>query len=171
MQTLAIEWGKKRASAPAVDRVNTAPPAAIPGEFAGLGARVLVVEDNAVNQKVAMMLLTKLGIRVDVAGHGREALDMLRMLPYDLVFMDCQMPEMNGYEATQAIRRLDGPTATVPIIAMTADVVTGSRERCAEAGMDDFVGKPVQVEALTRALRTWLNPAAALARKAEARHQ
>ena len=165
MNALAMEWAKKTApasekagreaagKAPATTRASSAP-----GEFAGLGIRVLVVEDNAVNQKVAVTLLGKLGVRVDVAGHGREALEMLRILPYDLIFMDCQMPEMNGYDATAEIRRMPGPVAGVPVIAMTADVMEGSQERCAAAGMNDFIAKPVQINVLAQALRAWLRP-------------
>jgi CheY-like chemotaxis protein len=81
---------------------------------------------------------------------------MIRMLPYDLVFMDCQMPEMNGFEATIEIRGMTGPARSVPIIALTADVITASRDRCIEAGMNDYIAKPVEPEALVRALRTWL---------------
>jgi PAS domain S-box-containing protein len=127
-----------------------------PGEFSGSGARVLVVEDNAVNQKVAVMLLAKFGVRADVAGHGREAVDMMRLLPYDLILMDCQMPVMNGFEATTEIRGMDGAAGRVPILALTADVITASRERCLGAGMNDFIAKPIEPEALVRALRTWL---------------
>jgi CheY-like chemotaxis protein len=157
MNTIATQWARRNGT------VNEAPreqrPVALPaanGQFAELGARVLVVEDNAVNQKVAMMLLTKLGVRVDVAGHGREAIEMVKMLPYDLIFMDCQMPEMNGYEAAAAIRRLEGPKSRMPIVAMTADVIAGVQERCRAAGMDDFVPKPVEIPSLAAALQTWL---------------
>lgn len=114
--------------------------------------RVLVVEDNAVNQKVAVMMLMRLGVRADVAGNGKEALGMLRLLPYDVVLMDCQMPEMNGYEATAEIRKMEGANRHVRIIAMTADVMVGSRERCLNAGMDDFVSKPVKLDHLAQAL-------------------
>jgi two-component system sensor histidine kinase/response regulator len=132
---------------------STASDSAMSGAF---DARVLVVEDNAVNQKVAVRLLAKLAIRADVAANGREAVEMWRLLPYDLVLMDCQMPEMNGYEATAEIRVLEGPDQHVPIIALTADAVEGARERCLEAGMDDIVTKPVTFENLARALKTWL---------------
>ena len=132
-----------------------------PGEFSGSGARVLVVEDNAVNQKVAVMLLAKFGLRADVAGHGREAVNMMRLLAYDLILMDCQMPVMNGFEATTEIRGMDGAAARVPILALTADVITASRERCIAAGMNDFIAKPIEPEALVRALRTWLPQAQA----------
>jgi CheY-like chemotaxis protein len=119
---------------------------------------VLVVEDNAVNQKVAVMLLAKLGVRADLASDAREALEMLRILPYDLVLMDCQMPEMNGYEATQEIRRMTGTNRNVPVVALTADVIGGTKERCLQARMNDLLTKPVDLESLSRALRTWLKP-------------
>jgi CheY-like chemotaxis protein len=120
------------------------------------GARVLLVEDNAVNQKVALLLLAKLGFRADAACDGRKALEMLEMSAYDLVFMDCQMPEMNGYEATTQIRLREGSGPRIPIIALTADAAGEYRERCLEAGMDDVITKPVTLQDLDRALATWL---------------
>jgi PAS domain S-box-containing protein len=155
MTTLATAWAGKR-QVPVKPVQATPAGAHVSGEFAGRCVRVLVVEDNAVNQKVAVMMLAKLGVRADVAGHGREAVELTRTIPYDLVLMDCQMPEMNGYEATAEIRRREGPGARLPIVALTADVIDGCRERCTEAGMDDFVAKPVQIDALARALRLWL---------------
>ena len=127
---------------------------------------VLVVEDNAINQKVAVMLLEKLGILADVAANGREGVMKLRSRPYDAVFMDCQMPEMNGYEATAHVRLAPGPNQRVPIIAMTAQAIEGSRERCLEHGMDDFISKPIKLDDLIRVLKKWnlptrLAPAAA----------
>jgi CheY-like chemotaxis protein len=129
---------------------------ALQGEFAMHHATVLVVEDTVVNQKVAILQLRKLGVRADVAANGQEGVDMLRMRPYDLVLMDCQMPVMNGYEATGQVRAMHGPNGGIPIIAMTADAVSGSRERCLQAGMDDFISKPVAIEELSRVLRAWL---------------
>jgi signal transduction histidine kinase/CheY-like chemotaxis protein len=123
------------------------------GKFAGLSLRVLVVEDNVVNQKVASRLLERLGLRADVAGHGREAVEMLEMMPYDLVFMDCQMPEMNGYEATAEIRRREGGNRHVPIIAMTAEATVTSREKCLVAGMDSYISKPVRLDDIVEALK------------------
>ncbi len=119
-------------------------------------ARVLVVEDNAVNQMVAARLLEKLGCRVDVAANGREAVEMVGLLPYDAIFMDCQMPEMDGFEATQEIRRREGSSVRRPIIAMTANAMQGDRERCLDAGMDDYISKPIRKADLTEALERHL---------------
>ena len=117
--------------------------------------RVLVAEDNTVNQLVAVRLLERLGCRVDVAGNGAEAVQMAARLPYSLIFMDCHMPEMDGFEATLEIRRREselGLTAT-PIVALTASVLQEDRDRCASTGMDGIIGKPVQPEELAQALR------------------
>jgi CheY-like chemotaxis protein len=118
------------------------------------GVRVLVAEDNVVNQKVAIRLFKRFGIRADVAANGLEAIHMFDLMPYDLVFMDCQMPEMDGYTASREIRR-QGGSRQVPIIAMTADATAGARRLCVEAGMDDYLCKPVKIEALFAILRTW----------------
>jgi CheY-like chemotaxis protein len=118
--------------------------------------RVLVAEDNAINQKVAMRLLEKLGCRVDVAATGKEAVEMIELLPYDLVFMDCQMPEMDGFEATRLVRQKEMVTGRhVPIVAMTAHAMQGDRENCLAAGMDDYIAKPVQQQQLSLALETF----------------
>jgi CheY-like chemotaxis protein len=119
--------------------------------------RVLVVEDNPVNQKVAGRMLANLGCRVDMAANGREALDLLSRLPYDVVFMDCMMPEMDGYDATTAIRKIPGPRSKTPIVAMTANAMQGDRERCLTAGMDDYISKPVRAEQLQGAIARWAN--------------
>ncbi len=119
-------------------------------------AKVLLVEDNVVNQRLAVRLLEKLGCQVAVAVNGREAVAMLAAQPYDLVFMDCQMPEMDGYEATRTIRAGGAPGATVPIVAMTANAMRGDRERCIEAGMDDYVSKPIRSEDLSTMLQRWI---------------
>jgi CheY-like chemotaxis protein len=105
--------------------------------------RVLVAEDNLVNQLVTVRLLETRGFAVDVASDGRRAVDMHTKAPYDVIFMDCQMPELDGYDATREIRRYDGETRHTPIIAVTANTLPGDAERCFEAGMDSFIGKPI----------------------------
>ena len=147
---------------------------------------ILVAEDNPINQKVAVKMIEKLGYRVDVAGNGREAVEALERIPYALVFMDCQMPEMDGFKATRLIREREKPDALcvthdesreasphesvsvsdtrhsspvtrhVPIIAMTANAMQEDRERCLAEGMDDYVSKPVSAQSLRAVLQRWL---------------
>jgi len=116
---------------------------------------VLVVDDHTTNQKVGRLMLENLGCSVDVSANGREAVQMLDLLPYDVVFMDCEMPEMDGFEATAEIRRRHAAKRHVPIVAMTAKAVQGDRERCLGAGMDDYISKPVRLEDLEAALLRW----------------
>jgi CheY-like chemotaxis protein len=121
--------------------------------------RVLVAEDNVINQKVAVRLLEKLGCRIDVAANGQEAVTMLVQFAYDVIFMDCQMPEMDGFAATAAIRQREASTGRhVPIIAMTANAMQGDRENCLAAGMDDYVSKPVSFDSLVVMMRKWAAP-------------
>jgi two-component system, sensor histidine kinase and response regulator len=121
-----------------------------------ISIRVLVVEDNIINQKVAVRMLEKLGCRVDVAANGAKALDALAGYTYDLVFMDCQMPEMDGFTATAAIRERERQTDRhLPIIAMTANAIRGDREQCLAAGMDDYISKPVDFDSLSLVLQRW----------------
>lgn len=123
-----------------------------------LSARVLVVEDNIVNQKMAVRMLDKMGCRVDVAANGSEAMEKIETSTYDLIFMDCQMPEMDGYETTAAIRRRPNGSKHIPIIAMTAHAMQGDREKCLQAGMDDYISKPIRKESLTEMVRKWTAP-------------
>ncbi len=120
---------------------------------------ILVVEDNPVNQKVAVHLLSRLGCVSHVAHNGAEALEMIQTYAYDLVLMDCQMPVMDGFEASKAIRRAGGRLLNIPIIALTASVLPGQRARCLAAGMNDYLAKPILKEALEAMLQHWLNPA------------
>ncbi len=106
-----------------------------------------------VNQKVAVQMLRKLGCSADIASNGFEALRMALAFPYDVILMDCQMPEMDGYEATRRIRDTIGQKT--PIVAMTANAMLGDREKCLEAGMDDYLSKPVKQEGLRQMLLKW----------------
>jgi CheY-like chemotaxis protein len=115
--------------------------------------RILLVEDNVVNQKVATSMLQRLGFRVDLAGNGVEAVQLARVLPYDAIVMDCQMPEMDGYEAVRRIRAEEEPDRHIWIIAMTADALAGTREACLSAGMDDYITKPVTLDQLRARLQ------------------
>ena len=121
------------------------------------GVRALVVEDHAINREILVELLQQLGIEADVAVNGREAVAMVRAKEYDIVFMDIQMPEMDGIMATREIRKLDkAGVDRLPILAMTADALAGDRERSLDAGMNDHLNKPIDPDALGTALRQWL---------------
>jgi len=121
-------------------------------------AHVLLAEDNPTNQMVAALMLRGLGCHVEIANDGREAVNMLEADTFDLVFMDCEMPEMNGFEATEEIRRRGNGNAHVPILALTAQAMQGDRERCLEVGMNDYLTKPVRVDAFVASLQQWLPP-------------
>ena len=130
-------------------------PAASPRLW-GSAPCVLVAEDSPVNQTVAVRTLERVGCQADVARSGREALAMLASRHYDAVLMDCQMPELDGYEATAELRRREGAGQHTPVIAMTGDAMDGDRERCLEAGMDDYLSKPIERAALVAVLDRWL---------------
>jgi CheY-like chemotaxis protein len=125
-----------------------------------------LAEDNPVNQKVALTMLKRFGIQADVVANGLEALDALVGVAYDLVLMDCQMPDMDGFEATRRIRGRERGSRRLPVVAMTANAMAGDRERCIEAGMDDYIPKPVRIPDLHHALSRWL-PEGSLAPLAE----
>ncbi len=138
--------------------------------FAGLESsekkrrRILIVDDHQVNQQLAVMMIERLGHKADLASNGQEAVDACLTIPYDVVFMDCQMPVMDGYEATRAIRkverekaeRLTSHLSRLPIIAMTANAMPEDREKCLEAGMDDYLTKPIRANDLAQVLKKWL---------------
>lgn len=140
------------AHATSVDISNQLPTAHPASSEAFRGFRVLLVEDNSVNQVVGKRMLERLGCHVEVAANGLEAVRVSNNASYDIIFMDCQMPEMDGFAATRDIRRLEGDAARTPIIAMTASAFTEDKQKCSEAGMDAFVAKPVHLEDLREVL-------------------
>ncbi len=149
------------AQEPALALATPAASAALSAEPAGpprvnVGSRVLIVEDNPVNQRVAARLLEKLGCTVEVCGNGAEAIERVREVPYDLVLMDCQMPVLDGYAATRAIREAEARCgAHVPIIALTANAMPGDADQCLGAGMDDYLAKPLKLAGLKAVVEKW----------------
>ncbi len=140
------------------DDVKAAEPVREQSRASVLSGRVLVVEDNIVNQKVMAAMLRREGCHVDIANHGKEAVEALAEADYDMVFMDCQMPVMDGYEATQIIRAGESDGGQhLPIIAVTANAMEGDRERCLIMGMDDYISKPVSADGLRAILQKWLS--------------
>ncbi|MDP9134809.1 MAG: response regulator [Actinomycetota bacterium] len=139
----------------AVPRFALHESAAVSGPLV-VDAHVLVADDNPVNHLVIQGMLAKRGVAADVVENGREALERVRDRAYDAVFMDCQMPELDGYAATAAIRAGETGGQRVPIVAMTAHAMEGDRERCLQAGMDDYLSKPIRPDELDRVLGRWL---------------
>jgi CheY-like chemotaxis protein/HPt (histidine-containing phosphotransfer) domain-containing protein len=125
------------------------------------GYRILIADDVSANRQVALHLLSKLGCHADAAEDGRQAIAMHEKQPYDLILMDCQMPDIDGYQASTAIRDAEsGKNVHTPIVAITAYTMHGERERCAAAGMDDFLAKPLRLHTLSETLSRWLEPVA-----------
>src|SRR5436309_3205637 len=158
LNTLAAAWSSRnqRLSTPPKTERRLNPASAPVSLFKDYSLRVLVVEDNIINQRIAARLLQNHGCTADVVANGREAVEMIGSIPYDLVLMDVQMPEMDGFAATAEVRRGHGPQTSLPIVAMTANAMAGDRERCLEAGMNDYVSKPVHPEDLQRVLHQWV---------------
>jgi CheY-like chemotaxis protein len=119
-----------------------------------LPPRILIAEDNLINQRVVKLILQRSGFSVDVAADGAETLEAHKKSPYDIVLMDCQMPLMDGFEASLEIRKL--PLPQPAIIAVTANAIVGERERCLNAGMDDYLSKPFQAEQLVAVVMKWI---------------
>ena len=147
-----VELTRALAGAPPQRAAAAAPAATVP---AGKPFHILLVEDNAVNQQVAVGMLTSIGHSVDVAGDAADGVAMLCRNDYDLVLMDVQLPDMDGMQATGLIRSLEGPKARVPVIALTANAMEGDRERCLDAGMDDYLPKPIRKKALSELMDRW----------------
>lgn len=116
--------------------------------------RILMAEDNAINQRVGKLILQRAGFNIDLVWDGSEALAAHREQPYDVILMDCQMPSMDGFEASRQIRKMDLKQPV--IIAVTANALLGERERCLEAGMDDYLSKPFQAEQLVAVVKKWM---------------
>lgn len=115
--------------------------------------RILMAEDNTINQRVGKLILQRAGFAIDVVADGNEAVEAHREHPYDLILMDCQMPTMDGFEASRHIRKLNGQQPV--IIAVTANALVGERERCLNAGMDDYLSKPFQADQLVAIVKKW----------------
>jgi signal transduction histidine kinase/CheY-like chemotaxis protein len=155
--SIAVAMGRK--PAPPFPSQLT-PPRQAGSQQRKMAARVLIADDNVVNQKIAARMLEKLGCRVDIVANGYEAINAIANRSYDVLFMDCEMPEMDGFAATAAIRMHESQDERrLPIIAMTANTMPGDRERCLAAGMDDYIGKPVQRDDLLAVMQQWTQQA------------
>ena len=150
---IGVDTAAKSLEALVATPKNQPAPSALPH----LSGRVLVAEDNQINQIIALKMLEKIGCRADVVANGSEVLKSLAQIPYDCILMDCQMPEMDGFAATIAIRELERTTGKrIPIIAMTANAMTGDDTKCFDAGMDDYITKPIGIAAFAICIEKWL---------------
>jgi CheY-like chemotaxis protein len=140
---------------PGPDEPAALPPPEADSVVEDIDADVLLVEDNPVNQKVAGVMLRACGCRVTAVPNGARALEQLALQKFDLIFMDCQMPIMDGFETTQAIRQMVGAVHDIPIVAMTAHALKEDRQRCLDAGMNDYLAKPVHRAALSAVLKKY----------------
>jgi len=154
--SLPFERQEQRTDDVQEDKIRV--PFAAPGAGAPQRARILLAEDHTTNRRVIKMMLNKLGYEADAVANGLDAVKALESTPYDLVLMDCQMPEMNGYDATAIIRDPESDVLdhATPVIALTANAMAGEREKCLEAGMSDYLSKPVLVQDLETVLNKWL---------------
>jgi signal transduction histidine kinase/DNA-binding response OmpR family regulator len=154
LDVLVAAWKAHRAGAShVVTRAHVAGGTAATDEaLAPSRRRALVVEDDTTNQRVAVKMLEKLGWRVDVSGNGKEALELMCQLPYDVILLDCRMPVMNGFEFARAVRQLPKPASATPIVGVSASAMANQRQDCLDAGMDDFLSKPVMMADLRRCL-------------------
>ncbi|HWX20719.1 MAG TPA: response regulator [Candidatus Binatia bacterium] len=159
-EVLVRAWAARSNQSPTqfLARSALGPTPSIPKTRPKFHARVLAVDDNPTNQNVARLLLQNFGCTVEVAASGKEALEKLDAGSFDAVFMDCEMPEMNGFQVTAEIRRREASGRHLPVIALTANAIQGDRERCLEAGMDDYISKPVRLENFQAALEKWVGP-------------
>lgn len=141
-------------SSRATDKLDTANGRSSPFGSPSGTPRILMAEDNAINQRVGKLILQRAGFTIDVVQDGQEALDAHKAHPYDLILMDCQMPIMDGFEACRQIRLVSDRQPV--IIAVTANALLGERERCLSAGMDDYLSKPFQAEQLVGVVQKWV---------------
>ena len=162
-KTLMTVWEAKQKQMPTemVTHYSVAEPTAAPEKHASdakplFETRILLVEDNPINQKLAAKMLLKLGAALEIANNGKEAVEKVCQNAYDLILMDCQMPVMDGFEATTEIRKLDNAKGTIPIIAMTANALKGDRDQCLDAGMDDYLCKPINKSVLANTILKWV---------------
>ncbi|OQW94894.1 MAG: hypothetical protein BWK79_04395 [Beggiatoa sp. IS2] len=138
------------------ENFSLAPEPPIPSAESSEPKRILLVDDNLFNQKVALGMFKKLGVTVDIANNGQEAIDNITRTRYNAIFMDCQMPVMDGYQATKIIRQQQGSERHTPIIALTANALEGDRQKCLEASMDDYLSKPFKMESLREMVQRWV---------------